>query len=197
MDKELEVIGSWCELTEVGLSITGQPTWDEYQEQFEIMEVVNRASTLAIGDLLAYGEFRWGETYAQVSANTAYAPEYLSNLKYMCSRVPLLIRPLDPNITKSHYQAVASLETLELRQAWLEYASVNSWTRDQLREADKSVMPNPTLLAVQDVIEQMVILPEPDLRELVARYVKATRKGMNKEALEIFEKMETLVKDLL
>ena len=197
MNKELSAPESWCELTEVGLSITGKPTWDQYQEQFEMMEVINRASTLALGDLLAYGEWRWGETYAQVSANTAYAPEYLANLRYTCTRVPLNIRPRNPIITKSHYQAVASLETMELREAWLNHAATHSWTRDELRGADKSVMPNPTLLAVQNVIEQMVILPEPNLREVVADYVRATRSGRNEEAIASFEKMEKIVRDLL
>lgn len=188
---------SWCEITQVGLHITGKPTWDEYQEEFEKWEIVQRLSTFALGDLLSYGNLRWGETYAQVAASTRFTVEYLRNVKYVCSKVPLNIR--NNRLSFAHHQAVASLKQPVMQQEWLEYAATQELTRDELRKqaSDDDHPPDTTLTSGDNGVEQMIVFPDPLLEEVVADYILAIHIGDSKKAQDMFMAMENMVKDWL
>jgi hypothetical protein len=102
----------WLEITEVGLRFIREPTWEEYQQEWHKWELFHRLSTFALGDLLAYGEMRWGETYAQVAAATQLSVDYLRNIKYVCSKVPVHVRVT--GLSFSHHQIVASIKDIFL-----------------------------------------------------------------------------------
>ncbi len=191
----------WYKLTGKGLQISGRPSWDEYEEEFIKWAAIHRASAFAIGDLLVYGERRWGETYAQVSAVTTLAPEYLYNVKYVCEKVPFSRR--NENLSFSHHQAVASIKEQGVQSAWLTIAETYDMTRDELRETiatGKSPTGYMSSLrsGLQEVPEQVVIDPPGlDLHDIVVVYIRARRDGDPIAEEEAYEKMKGLVKEHL
>ena len=190
----------WYKLTGKGLQISGRPSWDEYEEEFIKWAAIHRASAFAIGDLLVYGERRWGETYAQVSAVTTLAPEYLYNVKYVCEKVPFNRR--HENLSFSHHQAVASIKEPKEQTKWLAAANMYDMTRDELRkEISKGISAHDYVsLRLEDgeVPEQVVIDPPGlDLHDIVVVYIRARRDGDPIAEEEAYEKMKGLVKEHL
>lgn len=185
---------SWLEITQVGLLITGEPTWDEYQEEWYKWELFHRLSAFALGDLLAYGERKWGETYAQVAARTHLSVDYLRNVKYVCSNVPIDVRV--PGLSFSHHQVVASIRDKEVQRAWLEYAWENELNRDELRLLTSgSGKPPDELVPGND--ELLVLSPEKTLEEVVVAYIKAREAGDVSAKIEAMESMKEKVRHLL
>jgi len=93
---------------------------------------IHRMSAWIIGDWLAGGEIRYGETYAQFADSTGLLPEYLMILKYVASRIDADRRK--PGLSFGHHKVVAPLEPDE-QDRLLAEAESHAWTRDQLAEA--------------------------------------------------------------
>jgi len=186
----------WYKITGVGLEVTGQPSWDEYQDEFIKWSLIHRASAFAIGDLLAYGERRWGETYAQVSALTTLSPEYLYNVKYVCEKVPYTRR--HEGLSFSHHQAVAAVKDPDQQVAWLEHADKNELTRDELRREIARGLPPPISSSIRNEGKQVVVQVQREtLQDIVAHYIQAKRSENAEREKFYYRMMESLVGDLL
>ncbi len=190
------------EISEVGLSVVGKPTFDQVQDEFLKWALVHRVSAFALGDLLTYSERRWGETYAQLSAITTLSPEYLYNVKYVCEKVPYSRRR--EKLSFSHHQAVASIKEPGDQAAWLLVAETYDLTRDELRKeiANNSDPSAYVSLRIEPISvsesEQVVVEPPGlDLREIVTEYIRSRRDLDVIRELELYRKMEAFVEDLL
>lgn len=121
------------EITEQGARFTRPLSYEAWASLGLSWANIQRALRWCVGDWLNYGEARYGEMYAQAAELTGYAPEYLQNIKWVTSRIPLERRR--PSITSfSTYQSIASLPEAE-QEWWLDLVEANEWNRDSLRLA--------------------------------------------------------------
>ena len=196
-NKDIKTTDDWCEVTEVGLRVMREPTWDEYQQEWNKWEFIHSTSAWALGDLLAYGERTWGETYVQVAAHTKYSIGYLRNIQYVCSNVLMNNRRIE--LSMSHHQAAAKLES-HIQRAWLEYAVEKDLTRDEFRAvATNDKMPPLIELENGYPNNLQYVLPKPavlTLEQIVVAYIRAV-KANSDDALVIFQEMENFIGDLL
>lgn len=171
-------VGDGIELTAKGLALHQHLEIDEWLDLGYTLAGLRRAFTWAIGDWLNYGEFRYGEMYAQGEAVTGLDPAYLRNLKWIASRIPLSLRR--DNRGLSWHAPVASLEDEAERGRWLELADANDWTRAELRARLNGIeqIPAPT-----DDKQPPSSLSDFELRKLVITYVRA-RLWSDKELAE-------------
>ena len=63
--EDITVITEWCDITQVGLKVKRQPTWEEYEDTIYAWTKIHRLSAWVISDLYNFGEKKWGERYAQ------------------------------------------------------------------------------------------------------------------------------------
>lgn len=136
----LSLPGTW---TPVGWIPPERLCFDDWCAYAPAFAVLSSAIHIWLGDWLNYGEQRWGEMYAQAIDMTDFAYDTLARDKYVMGRVSFCIRR--QNLTFSHYQAVAALETEAERALWLERASVGEngqrWSVRQLKEGIKGALP--------------------------------------------------------
>ena len=179
----------WCDITQVGLKIKRQPTWEEYETAVKTWTTVHRLSAWTISDLYNFGEKKWGETYAQAMDDTGLSYGYLSVITSVAKKIPRKRR--NPNLSFSHHTAVASLPP-DKQIVFLSYAEENGVSRDDLREMVKQKsLPDPT--------EPVTIIHNPKLplRKLVAEYVKAVESLDPIERAKFFNQLKERVEDLL
>lgn len=197
-NKDLTTEESWCEATGVGLRVVREPTWDQYQQEWDKWEYVHSISAWVLGDLLAFGELVWGDTYVQVAANTKYSIGYLRNIQYVCSNVPMANRKEE--LSMSHHQTAAKLDDV-MQDAWLEYAVRQDLTRDEFRQqASNDELPPDQLIDSRPVYDLSQVIPAPEpptLERIVVAYVRARRCHDGDSAFSIFKEMEEFVGDLL
>jgi hypothetical protein len=91
---------------------------------------VGRCIQWLLGDWIAYGNTKFGERYARASKITGYDAQTLMNMVYVASRFQISRRR--ENLSWSHHETVASLETEEQDQ-WLDEASRHRWSVSDLR----------------------------------------------------------------
>jgi hypothetical protein len=85
-----------------------------------------------IGDLLVYGEARWGSMYDEMIEHTGYDCRTLRTIKWVASRIEAPRRRDD--LTFAHHQEVAALPP-ERQDAILARAAREGWTREMVRHA--------------------------------------------------------------
>lgn len=105
-------------------------------ERFEaLLALLTRFRTSAawwIGDLVNFGEAKYGDTYAQAHEATQLSVETLSNYAWVCRSVAVKRRR--PDLSFSHHEVVAALQP-RAQKRWLELAAAKGWSRRELREA--------------------------------------------------------------
>jgi len=121
-------------VSRVGLTITGDISFEQWQDIGYTLSGMEVALRWSIGDWLNYGEFKYGETYAQASDVTGFDPSYLANLKYITGAIEISRRREELHL--SHHQVVAPL-TMPEQDAWLDHAVVNKLSTSELRDAIK------------------------------------------------------------
>lgn len=94
------------EFTPRGLVVHGAPGIDEWLRR--ILELRNAQDALlwCLGDMLNYGEARYGEKYAQAAEDTGYDPDYLRNVAYVARQFDLSLR--SDKLRWSHHRALAA-----------------------------------------------------------------------------------------
>jgi len=149
-----ELVASRCipsvpgfRFTPTGLLIDGDPTYDEWQGAGLFLSQALGAVHWWIGDWLNYGEARYGEMYAQALDDTRFDYGTLANDKWVAGRIESSRR--HENLSFSHHQAVAKLETGE-QDEWLAWAEGQQATRAELRKAisngdDPATDPSPRM----------------------------------------------------
>lgn len=137
-----------------GLAVTGDPTFEEWQNCGEFLKQAEKSVQFWIGDWLNYGERRYGETYSQALEITDYSNGALRNSKWVSSRIELSRRR--DNLEFGHHQAVAPLTEKE-QELWLDKAEEENLSVHDLRHAIK-----------QARLEKQVSLPSDKYRVIYA-----------------------------
>ncbi len=124
-------LGPYGSLT--ALSLPDDLSYDEWasigKNQIQAM---GRASMWWLGDYLAYGDRKFGQTWAQIADELGYAEQTVKNAKQVCENIPPEER--FPDLFFAHHQEVAFLGP-KGRQKWLQLALDNKWTKGELRDA--------------------------------------------------------------
>jgi hypothetical protein len=121
-------------LTKTGMLSTGDPTFEEWEAALQWSQKVEKYSPFWVGDLIAYGEGKYGEMYAQAMDATGLEYGTLANSVYVARAVPADRRR--PAIAFGFHQEVAPLPPSE-QEHWLAEAEVKGLSQTQLRHAIK------------------------------------------------------------
>jgi Asp-tRNA(Asn)/Glu-tRNA(Gln) amidotransferase C subunit len=121
-------------MTTTGVIITQEPTYAEWSAATVWSQSVEKASPFWIGDLLQWGEAKFGEKYTQALAATGSAIGTLMNIASVAEKVPAERR--HPDMTFTHHVEVAPLKPDEQTE-WLDKAEVENWTSKELRHQIK------------------------------------------------------------
>jgi len=119
-----------------GLLVTGEATYDQWEEAGRRLQEAQEAFSWALCDWLAWGESHYGEDYAQALDNYSFSEGYVANLQ-------TLFRAFPPErrrwvLGKSYYQAVLPL-TREAQERVLDMVVEDRLTRDELRAAVRAL----------------------------------------------------------
>jgi len=90
-----------------GLTVTGDPTFEEWENCGKFLKQAEKSVQFWIGDWLNYGERKWGEMYSQAVEETDYTEGSLRNAKWVSSKVPLSLR--NDKLEFNHHVVVAPL----------------------------------------------------------------------------------------
>ena len=191
VDDSLVPAGDGIEITTLGLNVQGNLAFDDWQDLGYTLCSLRRAMTWCIGDWLNYGEFRYGEMYAQGEAVTGMNPDYLRNLKWIASRIPMSLRR--DNRGLSWHQPVASLETEAERKFWLELADRQDWTRAELR----AQINGSTQITASSETALIAPISNETLRTLIVSYIRAKNAGNQELAASAWKSICEGLKDEL
>ena len=115
-----------------GLTVIGDPTFEEWQNCGEFLKRAEKSVQFWIGNWLNYGEKKYGEMYTQAIDETDYEEKTLRNAKWVSSKVELSRRR--DNLTFSHHAEVAQLSPQE-QEFWLDKAADENLSVRDLRQA--------------------------------------------------------------
>lgn len=96
-----------CNLGKTSLTLPANLTLEEYEELAETLIGAQEATSWWIADFLAFGEIKYGETYAQAASKFKLDALTLKNMASLARRVKPENR--NPNVTFSHHRAVQTL----------------------------------------------------------------------------------------
>ena len=177
------------EVTGLGLTISKDISVEDWLDLGHTLAGLNRAMRWWIGDWLNYGEWRYGEMYAQAEAVTGFDPSYLANLKSIAAAIPISSRR---ELPIGHHQAVQGLLP-EQQDYWLEQAEQHKWTRIEFRvelvkAGLKQTSPQTQLFAS---------LSDESLLPLVVTYVRAKESGKEELIRDAYHRLKMAVEDKL
>ncbi len=115
-----------------GLEPVGTPTREQWSACLDYLTHLSRHVHFWIGDLLVYGEARWGEMYDEMIEDTGYEIRTLRTLKWVAGQIDAGRRR--GNLTFAHHQEVAGLAP-DQQDAILARAAREGWTREMVRHA--------------------------------------------------------------
>jgi hypothetical protein len=161
-------------LTEVGVIFSSAPSLDELETKYHQVAAVNRGSSWALGDILAYTEWRYGEVYSQWMDISGLSYGRLANLKSLCQKVPYHIRKAGLSI--SHHEAVSAMP-VQQQGHWLCMAEENGWSREELRDALRLPEPNgtQTVLSLRETVKEFISAYDSGDAEGMKQWIKMIR----------------------
>jgi hypothetical protein len=118
----------------------GEPTFEEWGQAMHTVAVLVRGIAFLVGDLIRYGEARFGEMAAQIIDARSWQPETVRVYKWLAENVPMENRMLDRGLSVKHHQIVGKLPEQEQRK-WLRLALNDGgepWTTARLGQAIKN-----------------------------------------------------------
>lgn len=122
-----------------GLSIEGEPTFEQWQNFGLTLRNRHRDYLWAFGDWLNAGEHLYGEKHSQVLEDTGYASEYISNVCWVCRTFEISRRRDD--LFFAHHQTVAGLPA-NIADILLARAEQEHLSNRELRDLVKSLKPS-------------------------------------------------------
>lgn len=137
-EQELVSFTSHFRVTEVGLDIIGEPSYDECERLWKKLHKVRRGLQFAIGDAAKYIRGRFGEKADQILSDvTGWTPETLRTYEWTSESVAPANRRMDV-LEYSHHQAVARLAPRDQKR-WLTKAAEDEtpWSVARLKKAVK------------------------------------------------------------
>lgn len=137
-----------------GLTVNGNPTFEEWQNCGEFLKQAEKSVQFWIGDWLNYGERKYGETYSQAMDQTGQEYQTVANQKYVSSKVEISLRR--ENLTFGHHALVAPMLPKE-QSEWLDKAEKENLSIADLRHEIK-----------QARLEKQVSMPSDKYRVIYA-----------------------------
>lgn len=128
--RNTDLVISSFSLQKSGVIPIGSPTFEQWESCLDFVQKSEQAVHFWIGDLLNYGENKWGEMYTQAIDATNFDYGTLANDKSIAHKVPVENRKSD--LSFEHHRIVARLEPEE-QQKWLEKAVDEKMTVKELR----------------------------------------------------------------
>src|SRR5260370_26687242 len=132
MRAQKPIVYSGFRFDERGLEPVGIPTQEQWSECLDHLTHMSRHVHWWIGDLLLYGERRWGEMYDEMIARTGYEVRTLRTLKWVAGQIEPARRRDD--LTFAHHQEAAGMPP-EQQDAILARAARGGLTREMVRHA--------------------------------------------------------------
>lgn len=137
-DKELALIDDKFRFLPTGLVVTGNPTFEEWEQCGKLLAHIQKRIHWWIGDWLNYGERTYGEKYAQALGETCYSYSTLATDKWVTGKIESSRRR--ENLRFSHHREVAGLPAPE-QDKWLNKAEKeNLGPKDLRREIRRERM---------------------------------------------------------
>lgn len=140
--RAVELSSDYFTLTPTGLVVDGNPTYQEWEQYGIVLGRVEGAVHWWIGDWVNMGEAKYGEKYAQALEATGFAFGTLRDDAWVARQYTMSDR--SDILPWSHHRVVADMES-GARQQLLHKAEAEGWTKRQLREAKKALLPAPQM----------------------------------------------------
>lgn len=125
------IIAEHIKPTLTGLVITGELSCEEWLKAAEFYQFLRSRTQWIIGDILRYGESRYGEKYAQAVDDHGKSSSRLSTYVYVCNRFEIERRR--PELSFDHHAECAGLDPREADRVLLEAIKMR-WTKQDVRE---------------------------------------------------------------
>lgn len=125
-------LGPGCRATRTALQIPDGLDVEAWEEMLGRVVALSESSAWWIGDVLAYGEWKYGEKYQTVLARLELEYDRARNYAYVAGNVPAAIRRHD--LSWSHHRLVAKLAPLD-QERWLTRAAEEGWSFRELHDA--------------------------------------------------------------
>lgn len=119
-------------LLPTGIEVLGDASFEEWGAALSDLTRVQGNIQWWIGDMLAYGEARYGEKYVQAVEATGYAAQSLMNMVSVAARIPAEVRK--PALSWSTHRAVAGLD-VDVQRVLLDKADEQGWSSREMEEA--------------------------------------------------------------
>ena len=131
-NSQLQQVG--FRMTRKGLEVTGEPTFEQWLEQWDSLIGIHRAVQWAIADMILYAEEKaaWGEKYAQAMDATQLDYHYLVNIVSVARAYQDKSRRRD-NLSFSHHERV-KVYPPDIQDQALDAAVEQHLTRDETRQ---------------------------------------------------------------
>lgn len=123
-------------VTLTGIEVAGNPTYEDWCKELDSVWHSTNAVQWATGDLMLYGEDKFGEKFSQVVDNTRWKIHTLQNIITTCKAFPVNERR--PNLVFSSHAECASLEG-ENRKLALDKLESGEWDRARVRAFKKEL----------------------------------------------------------
>lgn len=127
-----------------GLIINGQPNYEQWEAFGCALKHLEGAVHWWIGDWVNFGESAYGEKYSQAIGATGFAYGTLRDDAWVAGQYELSRRR--DKLEWGYHREVANL-SIDEQNRLLDRAEQEGWTRHQLREAKKALLPAPELPA--------------------------------------------------
>jgi hypothetical protein len=116
---------------ENGLEPIGDPTMQDWLTCGRFIYQSSKSIHFVIGDWLAFGEFKWRDSYREAVALTGFKYQTLADDKWVSSRIELSRRR--DNLSFEHHKEVAKLPD-DQQEELLSYAEDKQLNRDDFRK---------------------------------------------------------------
>jgi hypothetical protein len=158
--------------TRLGAIIAPGITYQQWLDALQRALAFEDLTRWAIGDLLAHGEWNYGDKYRAVLERLDIRYDHARDLAYVAGNVPGGqdgVRRED--LSWSHHRAVAKLVPVE-QERWLARAADDGWSKRDLIDAIAQAEAKPAVRAA--VLEQLRFTVDPDRRH---RYQDAAERA--------------------
>jgi N6-adenosine-specific RNA methylase IME4 len=169
-----------CVFSKVGVEIVTTLSFHNWERLVNVMQDVEGAVQFWVGDVLCYGEKRYGEKYAQALAfeeSTGIDVETARKYMWVSSRVALGLRR--PNLKWYHHKEVAALEP-DQQERWLSIAESEKLSVRELRQRIqldrcRTIAPIETI----NTLYQTIVIDPPWEMEKIERDVRPNQHGFD------------------
>lgn len=125
------IIAEHIKPTLTGLIITGELSYDDWLKAAEFYQFLRSRTQWIIGDILRYGESRYGDKYSQAVDEHGKSQSRLSTYVYICNRFDIDRRR--PELSFDHHAECGSLDPREADRVLLEAIKLR-WSKQDVRE---------------------------------------------------------------